>query len=219
MKRKENIIIIFMLLFGLFSQSVNAINDSNPEITDELNDVFGPLIEHPNLFNILKVLSIIDMDTFDFMDIESADIYEDENEPQYLFASLKIKDFDYSNVRTIYAIRWTFNDKHYFVCCHTYSNGDFKWFSAGRTFGLFDNWAYKNGLIQDISNCEFDELNNLISFKIPKDIIGNPESGDVLSYTNAWTGLRFIFEILTYPFGGEMAIDQTPFGEDYIIKY
>lgn len=218
-KRIINILIGFILVITLLSLSLSAGDENNPEIKDPENDIIGPLIKHPILYKILQSIGKIPVQSFDFMDIKSAWFYESDNEPNYLFASIKIKNLDYIPLRAIYAIHWTFNDKNYGASCHTHSNGIFKWFAAGQIFGLLDNWAYKKGLIVDLTDCIIDDENNLLTLKIPKNIIGNPNPGDILTYTNAWTGLRFISEVLTYPLGGELATDQTSYGNYYIIKY
>jgi len=153
------------------------------------------------------------------MDIESADIYEMSNEPDFIFTSIKIKDLEYIPIRVFYAICFDYNDHHYAACCHTHSNGDFTWFSAGRSCGLFDRLARNKGLTKDISDCSIDEIENEITFKIPKELIGDPKPGEILTYTTARSGLRFIYEPFTYVFGGELAIDVTPFGDNYIIQY
>lgn len=219
MKRMISILICLMLVITALSLSVSAGDENDPEIQDPENDIIGTLVQHPVLFKILQSIGRMPVQSFEFMDITSAWFYESENEPNYLFASIKIKNLEYIPLRAIYAIRWTFNDKNYGASCHTYSNGVFKWFAAGQIFGLLDNWAYKKGLIIDLSDCIIDDEKNLVTLKIPKNIIGNPNPGDILTYTNAWTGLRFIAEVLTYPFGGELAEDHTSYGNNYIIQY
>jgi len=219
MRKIINIFLCMVLVCTVFSLSISAKNETPPEITDEENDVTGSLINHPVLLNILKRIGIINVQSFEFMDVTAANFYENKNEPDFLYVLIRINNLEYISLRTIYAIRWTFDGKHFAAGCHTHSNGEFKWFFAGRVFGLFDNWAYKKGLIKDISDCIIDQENNLILLKIPKVIIGDPEPGDVLTQTNAWTGLRFVREFLTFPFGGQMAIDPTPYGNDYTILY
>jgi len=214
-----NFLIIAIVSMTAFISILSAGNNNEPEISDEQDDVIGTLIEKPNLLIIFQRFGIIDFESYDFMDIISASFYENSNEPEYLFAEIKIKELEHESLRVIYAIRWEYNEKFYGVTCHSYSNGNFIWFAAGRIFGLFDNLAYKNDLIQDISDCEFNTNSDSIIFKIPKDLIGNPQSGDILTNTNGWTGLRFVFEPFTYLFGGELAIDPTSIGNDYIIKY
>ncbi len=214
MKRIINILICLMVVITAFSLIVNAGDENNPEIQDTENDVTGKLVKFPILFKILQTINMVPFQSFEFIDITSAWFYENESEPDYLFTSIKIKDLEYTPLRTIYSIRWTFNEKNYGAACHIYSNGEFRWFAAGQIFGLLDNWAYKKGLIKDISDCLIDYEKNLITLKIPKNIIGNPNPGDVLTYTNAWAGLRFISEIF-----GELAQDFTSHGNNYIIQF
>jgi len=222
MNKKISGIFVCMLLITAIlpiTGCVIAEDEQDPNIVDEKDDIFGIFIKNPKILNFFTKLKIFNMESFDFMDITSAWFYEYETEPDYLYASIKINDLEFTSLRVIYAIRWTYNEKNYAVSCHTHSNGEFSWFSAGRVFGLLDNWAYKMGLICDISDCKIGIEENIVTFKIPKDLVGDPESGDALTYTNAWTGLRFIFEPLTFPFGGEVAEDSTEYGGDYFIQY
>jgi hypothetical protein len=219
MKKIRTILISILLVITVLAINVSAGDENNPEIQDGEDDIIGTLVKYPVLLKIFQIIGIVPMQSFEFMDVKSAWFYEHEAEPDYLFVSIKMKDLEYTPLRSIYAVRWMFNDQHYGVVCHTYSNGEFKWFAAGQIFGLLDNWAYKKGLIKDISNCMIDVDINIIMLKIPKDIIGNPNPGDVLTETNAWTGLRFISEIFTYSFGGELARDPTAYGVDYHIQY
>jgi hypothetical protein len=208
-----------MLVITTFSITVSAGYEDEPEIVDDENDMEGSLVRFPILYKIFQKIGIVPIQSFEFMDIKSASFFEEEAEPDFLFASINLKDLEYTPLRTIYAIRWTFEEKNYAAGGHIHSNGEFSWFFAGRICGLFDNWAYKKGLIIDISDCEIDLDNNYIKLKIPKDIIGDPQPGEILKKTNAWTGLRFICEILTYPFGGELVRDPTAYGKEYTIKY
>lgn len=214
MKKIINIIICTMLVLTIFSLTVYAGDENNPEIHDLEDDITGKLIKNPILYKILKTINIVPFQSFEFIDIKSAWFYENESEPDYLFATVKIKDLEYTAFRTIYAIRWTFNEKNYGAGCHIHSNDEFRWFAAGQIFGLLDNLAYRIGLIKDISDCIIDYENNFITLKIPKNIIGDPNPGDLLTYTNAWAGLRFISEI-----GGDLIEDLTVYGDNYIIQY
>jgi len=219
MKKVLNILICFTLVITAFSLPVSAGYEDNPEIEDDENDIEGALVRFPILFKLFEKIRIVPTQSLEFIDIKSAWFFEEESEPDFLFASINLKELEYSPLRAIYSIRWTFKEKNYAAGGHIHSDGDFSWFFAGRIFGLFDNWAYKKGLIIDIYDCEIDLENNIITLKIPKEIIGSPNPGDVLTKTNAWTGLRFICEILTYPFGGELVRDTTSYGKDYTIQY
>ena len=65
----------------------------------------------------------------------------------------------------------------------------------------------------------FDEETDIVTWKVIKSNIGDPEPGDVLTEPWAWTGLRHRFELLTVIFFlGEIAKDYA-LGNDYIIQY
>ena len=194
--------------------SVLAGDEENPEMQDEENDLFGTFINFPNVLNFLQLLQIIKFDSFDFLDIESAWFYEELENPDYLFTAIKLKDLEVTPLRAIYAIHWDCNGKRYTSCLHTHSDGEYTGYVAGRIFGL----GYRRGIYYDITG-ELNIDNNIIIFNIPKDKIGNPEPGDVLTRTDAWTGLRFVSELFTIPFGGELIKDWSGYGEDYIIQY
>ena len=219
MKRIISILISSILVITVLTVNVSAGDENDPEIQDGEGDIIGTLVKYPGLFKILQSIGVIPIQSFEFMDVTSAWFYENQTEPDYLFVSIKIKDLGYTPLRAIYAVSWTYHEKHYGAACHTHSNGEFSWFVAGQTFGLFDNWAYKKGLIKDISDCTIDIEKNIITLKIPKNIVGNPNPGDALTETSAWTGLRFIREVFTIPLGGEMAKDPTSYGSEYLIQY
>jgi hypothetical protein len=217
MKKIVCIYTIILMLMNISVINIVAMDEDDIEITDEIDDVFIP---KETLFQLLQTLGIISLNTLQLIDIEYVNIYEEQSEPDYLFASMKINNLEYDTLRAFYAISWVHNDIKYHAGCHTHSNGQFTWFSAGRSFGLFDNWAYKAGLQKDIEDCTIDDESDMIHFKIPKSLIGNPQKGDILTYATARTGLRFIFEPISYLlFPGEIALDTTSQGTEYIIRY
>lgn len=215
---KKKIISIFfcmLLATSIFSMTfiVIAGDEENPEIVDEEDDLFGTFIIFPTLFKIFTKLKIFDIYSYDFMDIKSAWFYENHDKPDHLFTAIKLKDLVFINQRAIYAMRWIFNDVMYASAVHIYSNGNNIWSVAGIVL-----IPYRKGIYTEI-DCSIDINDSIIRFEIPKNLIGNPEAGDVLTNTDAWTGLRFIFEPFTYPFGGEVAKDHSYYGEDYIVQF
>jgi hypothetical protein len=212
--KKIVIILICMLLIISFlsiTDTVLAGNEEDPEIVDEMDDLFGIFIRNPKVLNFFKALKIFNIDNFDFMDIKSAWFYENPDQQDNLYCAIELKNLEFINQRTIYAMHWKFNQKSYAVAVHVYKNGETQAFFAGRTIG---RW----GKYYDIDGT-FDLENNIVRFETPKSIIGNPEPGDILTKTDAWTGLRFIFEPATIPLGGEVAKDWAGYGQDYTIKY
>ncbi|KYK31628.1 MAG: hypothetical protein AYK22_02115 [Thermoplasmatales archaeon SG8-52-3] len=213
MKKIIRIFVCMLLIISFLSitDTVLAGNKENPEIIDETDDLFGMFIRKPMIFNFFKTFKIFNIKNFDFMDITSAWFYESPDYQDNLYFTIELKNLEFINQRTIYAMHWKFNDKSYAVAVHVYKNGEIQSFFAGRTIGRWGKYYDING--------SFDIENNIVSFVAPKSLIGNPEPGDILTKTDAWTGLRFIFEPATIPLGGEAAKDWAGYGEDYIIKY
>ena len=210
-------IIVFLILTLLITSvlsitsTVLAGDEENPEIEDEVDDLFGTFIRKTNIFNFFKTLKIFNIENFDFMDIKSAWFYENAEQPDILYLAIKLKNLDFINQRTIYALHWIFEEKTYAVGVHVHTDGEMQSFFGGQTFR---RW----GPFYDI-NGSFDLENSIVTFEIEKNIIGNPEPGDILTKTDAWTGLRFIFEPATIPLGGEVAKDWAGYGLDYVIQY
>ena len=214
----KKIIIFFLIVTLMVSMMLSTIvpagSEEDPEIEDETNDLFGIFAVKPLVFNFFTKTKIFDMQSMDFMDITSAWFYENPDEPDCLYTAIKLKNLEFINQRTIYAMHWEFNDKNYAVGVHVYSDGETKGFFAGETFGIFNRYGpYQN------ATGTFDIENNVVRFEISKDVIGNPQPGDILTNTDAWTGLRFRFEPLTIPLGGEVAKDWSGYGKDYVIQY
>jgi hypothetical protein len=134
-----------------------------------------------------------------------------------LYTALKIKDLDYKPLRSIYSVHWEYNGQGYAAGSHVHSNGNYQVFYASK----------ERGPIQAECDATFNEVTDTIIWEIPKSAIGNPEKGDVLTKTYAWTALRFRHELLTLVFfSGELVKDAAPFlegvedyGTDYTIQY
>ncbi|GAG97075.1 unnamed protein product, partial [marine sediment metagenome] len=63
-------------------------------IKDNYDDQFGALIEYPTRMRTRIALTLLQMDSFDFIDIDSAWFYEKELESEYLYTALKLKDLE-----------------------------------------------------------------------------------------------------------------------------
>jgi hypothetical protein len=161
------------------------------------------------------------MDSYNFLDIKSAWFYEESDEPDYLFASIKLNDLEEISQRAVYSIHWKFNDVKYAVGSHIYNNGlnISSFIGFDKHFGIF--CKFKD------AECNYDFENDIITFKIKKEYAGNLQKGDILTNTWAWTALRFNYEPMTILFSnGELVKDAAPFiesskdyGRDYTIQY
>ena len=211
MKKMCKIFLMMLVTFILSTSGVVIAGDEqNPEIIDEEDDIFGPLIIDPGLFSRMKTLGRLkDIENFDFLDIVSAWFYENADEPDFLYSAVKLKNLEFKDDRGIYAMHWMCNGIAYGVGVHTYSNGDYQGFFAGES---------PNGPFSKVGG-SFDVQKGIVTFRFPKLLIGYPSKGDVLTETDAWTALRFKFEPSTWPYGGELAKDWAGYGKDYTIQY
>jgi hypothetical protein len=204
-----------LLITTILPITALAGDENDPEITDNLNDQFGALVEHPNRIRTRIALTLLQMDFFDFIDIDSAWFYENEVEPNYLYAALKLKDLSVNPQRAIYTIHWKCNGVPYAVWSHLYNNGQNYTGSVGVDKRFNFRWHD--------AEVTYDFNSSIVTFKMDKKYIGNPQPGDLLIRTFAWTALRFNFEPLCLFFSdGELVKDCAPFiesNEDYGRNY
>jgi hypothetical protein len=220
MKKKIiGLFVCILLITTILPITVMAGSEEDPEIRDSLNDLWGPLVDHPTSIRTRIALILVHTDSFDFIDIHSAWFYENESEPNYLYAALKLNDLGVNPQRAIYTIHWTYNGVPYAVWSHLYNNGQNYSHSVGVDKRLNYHWHD--------AKVTYDFNRSIVTFKIDKQDIGNPQPGDLLNRTFAWTALRFNYEPLTLLFSkGELVLDAAPFlenntgyGRDYIIHY
>jgi len=219
MKKK----IITVLISFLFISSLNVLagDINDPEIIDNENDLFGSFIDHPIRYQLFHAIGLLPMETFDFLDIKSAWFYEQPDEPEYLYASIKLKNLEVISQRAVYSIHWTFNGERYAIGSHIYNNGlnSSCFVGLDRHFNLFSKFKEAENF--------YDFDNDIITFKFRKEYAGNLQQGDILTNTWAWTALRFNYEPMTILFSdGELVKDAAPFiennndyGKEYIIQY
>ena len=182
-----------------------TIDSDDPEIVDDAGDVW---ISRPKPLNFLVVYGIFGKESLDAIDVVSAWFYEDESEPGYLFTAVEVSDLIFIKEKCIYAMHWTYHDTAWSVGVHVNTNGAHIAFSAGESPSP-----------REEVEGSFDLENNIVTFKIDKQVIGNPQPGDVLSETDAWTALRFRFDPLNFFLGGEIAKDWAGYGDNYVIQY
>ena len=130
MKKIIGIFICMLLIISFLSitDTVLAGNEEDPEIVDEIDDIFGTFIRNPRIFNFFKALKIFNIDNFDFMDIKSAWFYESPDQQDTLCCAIELKNLEFINQRTIYAMHWKFNQNSYAVGVHVYKNGEIQYF-------------------------------------------------------------------------------------------
>jgi hypothetical protein len=200
-----SIVVVMLLITIAISVNVFAGSEEDPEIIDADED------DVQENFNII-----------------SAWFYEKEEEPDFLYTSLKLKNIDTTKTKQHLVIIWEHNGIHCSAGLYIGYDKD-QWFSyqAGYGHGFWFQEHY-----EEIEG-NFDEETGIITCEIPKNIINNPESGDVLTKTRASAFQRFGFlgilgfdrwfiHSLIYIITGEIASDHAPnddYGRDYIIQY
>jgi len=152
-----------------------------------------------------------------FLDIESAWFYENTDEPDYLFTALKMKDLK-ENFNAVFSIRWTYNNVVYVSGLDTFYFRDNEFRSGLRQRATY--WQWKN-----MPECKgvFDQNTDIITWKILKSNIGNPQKGDVLTNTESSAVAGFPLSFI-YFFTGKDCRDFAPdnygdYGQDYIVQY
>lgn len=176
-KNKIIIFIVTMLLFSLSSITyVLAGSEENPEVEDRIRDV--------KLFGLFPFLPQFN---FKYVDIISAWIYEEEDNQEYLYMSLKIRNLEDTTEKydAIYVISWIFNGETYSASVHIFPNG-----ATSLKAGPTDE--ERNDYI-DYVICEgsIDSTNNIINWIIPKNEIGNPWMGSKITDIVPHTHLRY----------------------------
>ncbi len=159
--------------------------------------------------------------------------FEKSEEPNYLFVSMKINEPKLYKIQQTFAVFWEYNGIEY---------------GCGLFIGLYilgwelwDAGEYINSApgggpnYFEIDKGTYDKTTGIITWKIPKEIIGKPTPGDVITKTwsNAFQRYGFlgligltrpIIDMLAKIVFGNSLWDYAPnrsdeFGLDYIIQY
>ena len=193
MKKTIFSILCALLLTSFLPFIATAGDQENPEIQDELEDTDIP-----------------------YLDIESAWFYESDDEPEYLYTSLKIRQFNpYANA--VLSIRWSYNGKEYVSGLDTHKHKD-------DIFRSGDPQRATNRQWKAMPECTgiIDQEEHIITWKILKENIGNPEKGDLLTEARAAAvpGFpeSFIYFILGRDYRDFAPSQQDVFGLDYVIQ-
>ncbi len=208
MKKIIGIFIFILLTTTVLPMTAMAGDEENPEISDYMGDAFGNI------------------------DINSVWFSEKSDESNYLFVHMKINNPQQNKIQQTFAVFWEYNGIQYacgfFIGLHII--GLELW-----TAGEYNNKAPGGGSNYiEIDEGTYDKSTGIITWKIPKEIIGEPTPGDVLTKTwsNAFQrygliGLfgftRPIIDALISMVFGKSLWDYAPnldkYGLDYIIQY
>jgi hypothetical protein len=207
--KKISVIVIFILLITtIFPITAIAGDEENPEISDDLGDAFGNI------------------------DIKSVWFSEKSEEPDYLFVHMKINQMRINKIQQTFAAFWEFDGIQYacglFILFHYI--GYEIW-----TAGEYINSAPGGGPnYVEIDEGTYDKSTGIILWKVPKDVIGNPNPEDVLTKTNSIAFQRYgllglvgftrpiidaLFNLVFRNSLWDFAPDNEEYGLDYIIQY
>ena len=209
MKTKVIGIFIVMLLIATIlpiTGNVIAGSEEYPELEDRIRDVkfTGYLLLWPQVF-------------FKHMDIVSAWFYEESENLDYLYVSLKLRDLEEKTetLEAIYMVSWVHKDSTYQAIVKIHPDGiAYGGFYVCKYLGHdnYEDYYYCDGTLDDESN--------IITWEIQKSKIGNPQHGDLLTEPFAYTDNRFTEE------SGITRIDlfkdlswNAKIRKDYIIQY
>jgi hypothetical protein len=208
MKKIIGIFICILLTTTVLPMTAIAGDEENPEISDYIGDAFGNI------------------------DINSVWFSEKSEEPDFLFVNLKINNPRQNKLQQTFAVFWEFDGIQfacgYFIGLHMLG---LELWTAGeyikKASGGGSNYV-------EIDKGTYDTSTGIIEWKIPKEIIGNPNSGEVLTKTwsNAFQrygllGLMgftrpIIDSLFSLVFGYSLwdyAPNNQDYGLDYIVQY
>jgi len=210
MRRKiVGIFVCMLLTTTILPMTAIAGDEEHPEIKDTRGDAFGNI------------------------DINSTWFSEKTEEPNYLFICMKINQPNQNKIQQTFAVGWEYNGIEY-GCSLYISLHIIGW--EGWAAGEYINSAPGGGPnYHSIDKGTYDKSTGIITWKIPKEIIGNPGPSDVLTKTQSTAFQRFgflgligfsrpIIDLIAKRVFGNSLWDYAPdntseYGLDYIIQY
>jgi hypothetical protein len=187
-------IICMLVITTILPITAIAGDENDPEIVDDVGDT--PL---------------------SLLDIEAAWFYEQTDEPDYLFVAMKITYLT-ENYNAVFSIRWSHDGEHYAAGVNTFNFRETVFRSGLPKQANYWQWKH-------MPECDgfFDIENGVMTWKIPKSTIGDPQPGDVLTNTraNAVPGfpLSFLYFVLHLDYRDFAPNNIGEYGRDYIIQY
>ena len=162
----NKILSIMCILIFLIPISIIAIENPEPLITDDTEDVMGLLAK------------IFPQEEISFLDIESVWFTENPDEPDFIYTSIKFVDLTTRKWHTIYSLIWEYKGETYFVSGHY------------REYGTVSTYSAAYGENAEKITGSFDVENDIVTFIIPKNIINNPQPGEELTNPQVLSSLR-----------------------------
>lgn len=166
-------------------------------------------------------------DAFGYIDIDSVWFYENEETPDFLYVAMKINEPSEFTFQQTFACFWTYDDVRYSVALHLgFDVFEWQMYDAGK-------YEKRDQNLQDV-NGSYNFDSGVITWIVPKEYVGNPQQGDIL--TNTWSNAfrrlgvigrvgftRIILDSLILQLFGNNMWDYAPergeYGLTYTIQY
>jgi len=192
MKKIVGIVITLLMIGSISTLNVIAGDEENPEIEDDIGDT-----------------------DLSFLDIEAAWFYEKQENPEYLFISMKFQDIK-ETFPAVFAVKWSYNDIVYVAGLTTYF---FK--QKDVRSGLYQRGSYWQWKSMPACDGIFDHHKNTFTWTIPKSNIGNPQQGERLTQTKCSAVPSFPISItdLFMDFRDFAPNNYNEHGHDYLLQY
>jgi len=198
-------ILPFLIIGLLVLLSIEAV-----AIQEENNTNHKPL-QDPEIFDDVGDTPL------SLLDIEAAWFYEQVNEPDYLFTAMKIHMIK-ENYNAVFSIRWSYDGKDYAAGVNTFYLRDTIFRS-----GLPKRATYWQWNRMPICEGILDIEERVITWKIPKSSIGDPQPGDMLTNTkaNAVPGfpLSFLYFVMQLDYRDFAPDNVGEYGHNYFVQF
>lgn len=171
----SSFIVLMLLLTTIFSIGAIAGDPENPEFEDRILDV--------KLFGLIRWIF---QSRYKNMDVQSAWMSEDADEPEYLIAAMKLRDLEIPSENDQINYVLTFLIHNHLYNLHVQINNDgVSDFSIGKSLDE-DDQIDDSIIIEGILDVE----NDIITWKIPKNYIDDYQIGVELYDIRASTHLQ-----------------------------
>jgi len=165
MKKIRSIVISMLLITTSFLFCAIADDNKQPEIEDETGDARS------------------------YIDIEQVWFHEDQNHPDVLYITIQVRQPNALAPKQHLTVHWNMNEEHYSAAL-AIGYGFQNWFY----FDIVEGYTYL-GEEYNVSKItgDFNTQERTITFIIPKNTIGYPKKGDILTETHSVCFQRFGF--------------------------
>lgn len=178
MNRKVFACLIFALLMIMLTPIVTQAGDpEKPEVIDRIRDV-----------KLFGFLTIPFQQEYKYVDIVAAWFCEETTNPDYLYVCLQLRDLleRTEELEAIYDVFWSDNTHNGFIACVHVNPTGVRSFIIGESTDADDymeKWTECEGLL--------DAENDILTWIVPKQLIGDPPIGWQLTNILPSTHLRY----------------------------